>query len=165
MQVHVAKADITNLPVDAIVLPAVCDGAMTAGVALAIATHGGEIIVNEALDAAPIAVGAALITSGGELPAKHVIHVPIAEREGLPSSAEDVRRAARAALLAASARKLAVIAIPGMGTNSGVPVEDQARAIVEEIRAHKKEFPTTIYLVDLNDMVVEEFEYAMGAEG
>src|SRR5262245_18780233 len=137
MQVHVAQADITNLPVDAIVNPSNSKGIMGGGVAGAIRRHGGDQIQSEAMSRAPIAVGAALITPAGALPAKFVIHVPTMEEPGMTVGTENVRRAARAALIAAHAHRYQVLAIPGLGTGvGGVAVEEAARAIVEEIRAH-----------------------------
>src|SRR5687767_6723800 len=103
MQVHVAQADITNIPVDAIVNPANSLGIMGGGVAGAIRRYGGDVIQAEAMNCAPIAIGAAVVTSGGNLPAKHVIHAPTMEEPGLKIGAENIRRAARAALIAASA--------------------------------------------------------------
>jgi ADP-ribose pyrophosphatase YjhB (NUDIX family) len=89
------------------------------------------------MQAAPIAVGAAIVTTAGQLPAKHVIHVPTMEEPGMKIGAENVRRAARAALIAADRNHFKVIAMPGIGTDLGeVPVDEAARAIVEEIRAH-----------------------------
>ena len=162
MQVHVAQADITNLPVDAIVNPANSRGIMGGGVAGAIRRHGGDEIQTEAMKRAPIAVGAALITDGGDLPAKHVIHAPIMEEPGLKIGVENVRRAARAALIAACASKFQVFGIPGMGTDvGGVAIDEAARAIVEEIRAHKKPYPETIYLVDNSMEMVTAFEDAL----
>ncbi len=162
MQVHVAQADITNLPVDAIVSPANSKGIMGAGVSGAIRRHGGDEIQTEAMSRAPIAVGAALVTRAGTLPAKFVIHAPTMEEPGMTIAAENVRRAARAALIAAHANKYQVLAIPGLGTGiGGVPVEEAARAIVEEIRAHRKPYPETIYLVDTSPEMVAAFEEAL----
>jgi O-acetyl-ADP-ribose deacetylase (regulator of RNase III) len=162
MQVHVAQADITNMPVDAIVNPANSRGIMGGGVAGAILRFGGEEIQAEAMAAAPIAIGAALVTTAGKLPARAVIHAPTMEEPGMKTEAENVRRAARAALIAADANKHQVVAIPGMGTGvGGVPFEDAARAIVEEIRAHKRAFPETVYLVDRSPDMVEAFEEAL----
>ena len=162
MQVHVAQADITNLPVDAIVNPANSKGIMGGGVAGAIRKHGGDEIQSEAMSRAPIAVGAALVTSAGALPAKFVIHAPTMEEPGMTIGTENVRRAARAALIAAHANKYSVLAMPGIGTGvGGVAFEDAARAIVEEIRAHKKQFPETIYLVDTQADMVAAFEEAL----
>ncbi len=162
MQVHVAQADITNLPVDAIVNPANSMGIMGGGVAGVIRRTGGDDIQTEAMACAPIAIGAAAITTSGTLPAGCVIHVPTMEEPGQQITAENIRRAARAALIAASANQFEVIAIPGMGAGmGGVPPADAARAIVEEIRAHKKPHPSTIYLVDKNPEMISAFEDAL----
>jgi O-acetyl-ADP-ribose deacetylase (regulator of RNase III) len=65
-------------------------------------------------------------------------------------------------LIASDRNHFKVIAIPGMGTDLGdVPMDEAARAIVEEIRAHKRPAPETIYLVDTNDSMVEAFEEAL----
>ncbi len=155
MQVHVAQADITNLPVDAIVNPANSKGIMGGGVAAAIRRHGGEEIQTEAMSRAPIAVGAALVTGAGSLPAKFVIHAPTMEEPAL-------MRLIGSVAIAAHANKYQVLAIPGLGTGiGGVAVEEAARAIVEEIRAHRKPFPETIYLVDTSADMVAAFEEAL----
>lgn len=161
MQVHVAQADITNLPVDAIVNPANSLGIMGGGVAGAIRRYGGDSIQAETMRCAPIAIGAALVTQAGALPAKHVIHVPTMEEPGMKIGPDNVRRAARAALIAASTNNFEVIAIPGIGTDTGgVPYEEAARSIVEEIRAHKRTHPATIWLVDTSPLMVAAFEEA-----
>ena len=162
MQVHVALAEITSLPVDAIVNPANSRGIMGGGTAGNIRRSGGDEIQAEAMSRAPIAVGAAFVTGAGELPAKHVIHAPIMAEPGDHVGAENIRRSARAALIAADANKFQVVAFPGMGTDvGGVPMDEAARAIVEEIRAHRRPFPETIYLVDESEDMVEAFEYAL----
>jgi hypothetical protein len=42
-----------------------------------------------------------------------------------------------------------------------VPSDEAARAIVEEIRAHRRPNPETIYLVDTSDDMVFAFEEAL----
>ena len=149
MQVHVAKAELWSLPVDAVVNPANSLGIMGGGIGGSLRRQGGDVIQQAAMAAAPIAVGAAIVTTAGQLPAKNVIHVPTMEEPGMKIGAENVRRAARAALIAADRNNFKVIAIPGIGTDLGnVPIDEAARAIVEEIRAHRRPCPETIYLVD-----------------
>ena len=162
MQVHVAQANITNLPVDAIVNPANSQGIMGGGVAGLIRRAGGNEIQREAMQCAPIAVGAAAITTAGSLPAGCVIHAPTVEEPGEKPTAESIRRAARAVLVAAAANELEVIAIPGMGNGyQGIDEDECARAIVEEIRAHKRPHPSTIYLVDTDPEMIAAFEDAL----
>jgi len=114
MQVHVAKAELWSMPVDAVVNPANSLGIMGGGIGGSLRRQGGDVIQQAAMAAAPIAVGAALVTTAGQLPAKNVIHVPTMEEPGMQIGAENVRRAARAALIAADRNNFKVIAIPGI---------------------------------------------------
>jgi O-acetyl-ADP-ribose deacetylase (regulator of RNase III) len=162
MLVHVAKADITAMPLDAIVNPANSLGIMGGGVAAAIRKKGGEQIQAEAMARAPIAVGAAVVTTGGRLPIKAVIHAPTMEEPGMLIGVENVRRATRAALIAAARHGFQTIAMPGMGTGvGGVDHDDAARAIVDEMRALRQPAPATVYLVDLNEVMLFAFEDAL----
>jgi O-acetyl-ADP-ribose deacetylase len=162
MQVHLAKTDITSLAVDAVVNPANSLGIMGGGVAAALSRRGGPTIQREAMSLAPIAVGAAVVTNAGQLFARHVIHAPTMEQPGSKVGVENVRRATRAALLAAAHHGFDLIAIPGMGTGlGGVDPSDAARAIVDELRAHRQPKPSTIYLVDLDDEILFCMEEAL----
>jgi O-acetyl-ADP-ribose deacetylase (regulator of RNase III) len=162
MVIHIAKSDITEMAVDAVVNPANSLGIMGGGVAAALSRKGGPTIQREAMSLAPIAVGAAVITAAGSLWAKHVIHAPTMEEPGMKIGVENVRRATRAALIAAAHQGLETIALPGMGTGlGGVDAADAARAMVDELRAHRQAKPTTVYLVDLNDNILRHLEEAL----
>src|SRR4051812_5844214 len=162
MQIHLAKSDITAMPVDAVVNPANSLGIMGGGVSAALSRKGGPSIQKEAMSLAPIAVGAAVVTTGGNLWCKHVIHAPTMEEPGTKVGVENVRRATRAALLAAAHHQFEVVAIPGMGTGlGGVDPSDAARAMVDELRAHRQERPTTVYLVDLREEILYCLEEAL----
>src|SRR4051812_38917306 len=162
MQIHLAKSDITEMPVDAVVNPANSLGIMGGGVAAALSRKGGPTIQREAMSLAPIAVGAAVVTEAGQLWAKHVIHAPTMEEPGMKIGVENVRRATRAALVAAAHKSYETIAMPGMGTGlGGVDPADAARAMIDELRAHRQAKPTTVYLVDLNDNILRHLEEAL----
>jgi O-acetyl-ADP-ribose deacetylase len=162
MQIHIAKADITEMAVDAIVNPANSLGIMGGGVAGALSRKGGPSIQREAMSLAPIAVGAAVVTTAGRLWAKFVIHAPTMEEPGVKVGVENARRAARAALIAAALRGFDVIAIPGLGTGlGGLDPAEAARAIVDELRAHRQPKPSTVYLVDTNDDILAHLEGAL----
>jgi|SRR4051794_2108434 O-acetyl-ADP-ribose deacetylase (regulator of RNase III) len=163
MQIHLAKTDITEMAVDAVVNPANSLGIMGgSGVAGALSRRGGPTIQKDAMELAPIAVGAAVVTQGGLLWAKHVIHAPTMEEPGTRVGVENVRRATRAALLAAAHHGFEVIALPGMGTGlGGVDPADAARAMVDELRAHRQAKPATVYLVDLRDEILLNLEDAL----
>jgi O-acetyl-ADP-ribose deacetylase (regulator of RNase III) len=162
MQIHLAKSDITAMAVDAVVNPANSLGIMGGGVASALSRKGGPTVQREAMSLAPIAVGAAVVTNGGQLWAKHVIHAPTMEQPGTKIGVENVRRATRAALLAAARHGFDVIAIPGMGTGlGGVDPADAARAMVDELRAHRQPKPSTVYLIDIDDEILFCMEEAL----
>lgn len=169
MIVHVVKASITDLVVDAVVNPANSQGVMSQGLAKALREQGGQDIEDEARASAPIAVGAAVVTHGGKLWAKQVIHAPTMEEPGMKGTpvkigVENVRRATRAALLAAARCQIQSVAIPGMGTGAGgVEASEAARAMVDEIRSHRHPHPQTIYLIDRTDEMVAAFEEALRA--
>jgi len=162
MQIHIAKADITEMAVDAVVNPANSLGIMGGGVAGAMSRKGGPSIQKEAMSLAPIAIGAAVVTTAGRLWAKFVIHAPTMEEPGVKVGVENARRAARAALIAAALRGFDVIAIPGMGTGwGGLDPAEAARAMVDELRAHRQPKPSTVYLVDTNDGILACLEGAL----
>lgn len=162
MQVHLAKSDITDMAVDAVVSPANSLGIMGGGVAGALSRKGGPLIQREAMSLAPIAVGAAVVTNAGHLWAKNVIHAPTMEEPGQKVAVESVRRAMRAALLAAAQRGFEVIAVPGLGTGlGGADPADAARAMVNELRAHRQANPSTVWLVDTNDQILAHLEEAL----
>ena len=55
-----------------------------------------------------------------------------------------------------------VLAIPGMGTGlGGVDPADAARAMVDELRAHRQPKPATVYLVDIDDEILLCLEEAL----
>jgi O-acetyl-ADP-ribose deacetylase len=162
MQIHVALCDLTELPVDAIVTPTNSQGLMSHGIAAQVLRSGGQAIEEEARDAAPIAVGAAVVTTGGELYAKNVIHVPTTEEPGGKPTIESVRRATRAALVAAAAKGYDIIAMPPMCSHTAsVPFDETARAMVDELRAHKQTIPQQVYLVTLKQEMIYAYEEAL----
>ena len=162
MVVHVARADIWTLPVDAVVSPGNSMGIMGSGISGQIKRHGGDVIQQAAMALAPIAIGAAVVTTAGQLPCKHVLHVPTMEEPGMKIGAESVPRAARASLIAADLSCFKGSAIPSICTDLGDgPVEEAVRAIGEERRAHKRPNPETVYVVDPQNSVIAAFEEAL----
>jgi O-acetyl-ADP-ribose deacetylase (regulator of RNase III) len=162
MVIHVAVGDLTQLTVDAIVNPSNSLGIMASGVANSIREAGGPSIEEEARASAPIAVGAAVVTGAGELFCKQVIHVPTMEEPGQKIGVENVRRATRAALLAAARFGHESIAFPAIGAGSGgVPFDEAARAMVDELRAHKQPQPSTAWLIVSRIEQVPPFEEAL----
>jgi O-acetyl-ADP-ribose deacetylase len=138
-EVEARSADITKLEVDAISNAANTDLRHGGGVAGAIVRAGGRSIQDESDQVAPIEIGEAVATGGGELPARWVIHAATM-RLGGPTSAEAIRSATASTLRVADelgARSLGLVAF-GTGVG-GFPVEEAARIEVEEVRRHLAE--------------------------
>jgi O-acetyl-ADP-ribose deacetylase (regulator of RNase III) len=134
-----ARGDITALQVDAIVNAANKYLAHGGGVALAIVRKGGLSIQTEsaALIArrGPLRTGEAVITSGGKLPARFVIHTagPIWSEQTAEESDKLLRRAIRSCLALADERSLKSIAFPAISTGIyGFPIDRGAPLMLGE---------------------------------
>ena len=163
IQIDIQQADLLTAAEDAVVIPTLSDGRMAEGIARRARRLGGPEVEEGATRCAPIAVGAAVMTTAGELPAKNVIHVPIIEQQGMRMGVENIRRATRAALLAATHYNLARIAVTGMGYEDGtVPLDEVARAIIDEVRAYKSTPPNEVVLMDTNESMLKAFHAELG---
>jgi O-acetyl-ADP-ribose deacetylase (regulator of RNase III) len=134
--IEVAEVDITTLDVDAIANAANTELAHGGGVAGAIARAGGDAVLEESRAAAPLALGEAVETTGGDMPCKWVIHAVTMELGG-PTSADVIRSATASTLRRADelgARSLALVAF-GTGVG-GFPLDVAAELEVSEVRRH-----------------------------
>ena len=134
--VEVLDTDITTLEVDAIANAADTRLEHGGGVAGAISRAGGPAVQRESDERAPIGLGEAVETSGGEMPCRWVIHAATMEPGG-PTSADIIRRATASTLAKADelgARSLALVAF-GTGVG-GFPIEEAARIEAGEVRRH-----------------------------
>ncbi len=117
-EIVLEQGDITEMEVDALVNAANNHLWMGAGVAGAIKHKGGKVIEREAVAQGPIPVGEAVITTGGELKARHVIHAA-GMGQDLKTDEQKVREATRNSLLRAEEKKLRSLAFPAIGTGVG----------------------------------------------
>ena len=135
-EIEVTRTDITKLEVDAIANAANTDLKHGGGVAGAIVRAGGEAIQRESDERSPIALGEAIETTAGELPATWVIHAATMELGG-PTSAAIIRDATAATLKKADELGTKSLGLVAFGTGvGGFPVEEAARIEVEEVRRH-----------------------------
>jgi O-acetyl-ADP-ribose deacetylase len=135
-QIEVVEADITKLEVDAIANAANSELRHGGGVAGAISRAGGASIQAESHERAPIELGEAVATGGGELPARWVIHAATMHLGG-PTSAEIIAGATDSTLRVADelgARSLGLVAF-GTGVG-GFPIAEAARIEVDAVRDH-----------------------------
>jgi O-acetyl-ADP-ribose deacetylase len=135
MELEVVEGDITALEVDAVANAANNELWMGAGVAGAIKRAGGAEIEQEAVAQAPIDVGQAVATGGGNLRAKHVVHAAVMGQD-LQTSAELISQATRRTLEVADELGSRSLAMPAFGTGvGGFSIERCAELMVTEARA------------------------------
>lgn len=137
MQIDVVAGDIAALDVDAIANAANDHLWMGAGVAGALKRAGGDEIEREAMAQGPIPVGTAVATSGGRLPARHVIHGAVMGQD-LRTDAGLVARTTRACLELADELGCRSLALPAFGTGvGGFPLNECARVMADVVRAYE----------------------------
>jgi O-acetyl-ADP-ribose deacetylase (regulator of RNase III) len=134
--IEVLDTDITALEVDAIANAANTELKHGGGVAGAISRAGGPAIQEESDRQAPIGLGEAVETSGGELPARWVIHAATMELGG-PTSEDAIRGATASTLRRADELGATSLALVAFGTGvGGFSLDEAARIEVEEVRRH-----------------------------
>ncbi len=144
LTLEIVDGDIAAEATEAIVNAANNHFWMGAGVAGAIKARGGQTIEDEAMAHGPREPGECVITSGGDLAARFVIHAAVMGQD-LQTSSALIDRATRSALALAEAHEIASIAFPAFGTGvGGFPLRDCARIMIAAVRSHA---PGTIRLV------------------
>ena len=122
-RIQILQGDLTEMDVDAIVNAANNDLILGAGVAGAIDLRGGVEIQKECDEIGSIPVGYAVITGGGNLKARHVIHAASMSLAGIRTTAKTLKTSTAHALRLANEHELRTIAFPAVGTGvSGFPM-------------------------------------------
>ena len=138
VKIKVLQGDITESEVDAIVNAANNHLWMGAGVAGAIKVKGGKEIEEEAMKKGPVPVGEAVVTSGGKLKAKYVIH-PAVMGQNLTPNEEYIKNATRNSLKRAEELKIKSIAFPAFGTGvGGFPTDRCAQLMLDQVKDFSK---------------------------
>jgi O-acetyl-ADP-ribose deacetylase len=129
-ELRLVQGDITELDVDAIVNAANSHLILGEGVAGAIRRKGGPDIQNECDRIGGTPVGTAVITSGGRLKARYVIHA-VGPRMGEGNEDDKLRSATLNSLRVAEDNGLHSIAFPAISTGIfGFPLDRCARIMV-----------------------------------
>lgn len=163
--IEVLDTDITQLQVDAIANAANTELLHGGGVAGAIRRAGGPELERESRERAPIGLGDAVATTGGEMPCRWVIHAATMKLGG-PTSAEIIRRATASTLRAADELGVNSLALVAFGTGvGGFPIEQAAAIEVAEVRAHLESGSglERIVFAVRGDTAREAFTRALGA--
>lgn len=130
VSLELVQGDITELATDAIVNAANESLQMGGGVAGAIRRRGGPAIQRECDEIGGTSVGTAIITTGGNLKARYVIHA-VGPRWGEGDEDDKLGKAVRNALKLADGKRLRSIAFPAISTGIfGFPKERAAEIIL-----------------------------------
>jgi O-acetyl-ADP-ribose deacetylase len=146
-ELEVMQADVTSLEVDAIANAANTQLRHGGGVAGAISRAGGPSVQRESDRRAPIALGDAVETTAGDMPASWVIHAATMELGG-PTSAEIIERATRSTLAKAEELGCRSLALVAFGTGvGGFPIDEAARLMVGVARGHEGRLERIVFAV------------------
>lgn len=133
MTVELVQGDITTLETDAITNAANSSLILGSGVAGAIRRRGGPTIQEECNRIGHCDVGNAVITTGGDLPAKYVIHA-VGPRMGEGEEREKLYKATLATLNLAEKHSLSSVALPAISTGVfGFPMMECAQIMARAI--------------------------------
>ncbi|MFQ6085885.1 MAG: macro domain-containing protein [Candidatus Bathyarchaeia archaeon] len=136
--IELVQGDITDLDTDAIVNAANAALKLGGGVAGAIRQKGGPTIQEECDRIGGTFVGGAVITTGGNLKAKHVIHA-VGPRYGEGDEDEKLRNATLNSLKLADEHELRSIAFPAISTGVfGFPKDRCARIMLSTVVSYVK---------------------------
>lgn len=135
LSVEVMQGDITTMRTTAITNAANSHLILGAGVAGAIAMAGGPTIQEECYAIGHCPVGQAVITGGGDLPARFVIHA-VGPQMGEGDEHRKLASAIRSTLEMAEDNQIDSVALPAISTGVfGFPMIDCARIMAAQIRA------------------------------
>ena len=125
------EGDITEMETDAIANAANAQLILGGGVAGAIRRKGGPEIQKECNKIGGTFVGSAVITTGGNLKAKHVIHA-VGPRMGEGNEDQKLKNATLSSLKLADQNRLKSIAFPAISTGIfGFPIQRCARIMLK----------------------------------
>jgi len=138
-EIFVVKGDIVKTNVAAVVNAANNEFRMGGGVAQAIKRAGGKIIEEEAMKKGPVRVGEAVITTAGNLLAKHVIHVATMAMD-FKTNEDIIREATKNSLLCAQKKNIRSLAFCALGCGvGGFSYKASAKIMAQEVFRYLKD--------------------------
>ncbi len=141
-RIALVKGDITDMRVDAIVNAANAQLILGGGVAGSIRRKGGPSIQAECNKIGGTFVGGAVITGGGTLPAKHIIHA-VGPQMGEGNEDEKLQNATLNSLRLMDTHHLATIAFPAISTGIyGFPIDRCANIMLSTTIEYLKKSTT-----------------------
>jgi O-acetyl-ADP-ribose deacetylase (regulator of RNase III) len=169
-EIKIIKGDITKQKTDAIVNAANSSLMGGGGVDGAIHRAGGPAILKECdqvirkIERLP--TGKAVITSGGNLPAKYVIHTvgPIYSQAKAEAQAEELKNCYFNSLRIAAKKGLASISFPSISTGAyRYPLAEAAPIAIQAVKdfLQKETSIKEVYFVLFNDATYEAYANAV----
>ncbi len=135
-KIKLVQGDITELSTDAIVNAANAQLILGGGVAGAIRRKGGPKIQEECNNIGGTFTGGAVITTGGELKAKNVIHA-VGPRMGEGNEDDKLKNATLNSLKLMDEHKLKTIAFPAISTGIfGYPIDRCAKIMISTAKEY-----------------------------
>lgn len=152
--IRLVQGDITKLNTDVIVNAANSQLILGGGVAGAIRQKGGPSIQEECNKIGGIDVGGAVITTGGNLKAKHVIHA-VGPKMGEGNEDIKLKDATLNSLKLMDKHSLKTIAFPAISTGIfGYPIEQCATIMINTVKDYfqiKTQIEEVIFCLYTND--------------
>ena len=151
--IRVVVDDIAFVEADAVIRPATATLEPTSSALRHLEQVGGPSLQRQSQVQQALAVGAAVVTGGGELPTEFVIHAVVRSITE-PVSPAGIRRALTSALQRAVDWHFARVTLPPLGTGAGnLSVEDAAQVMIEVLARHlvAAPYPTDVTIVVENE--------------
>lgn len=163
---ELTQGDVTELDTDAIVNAANSGLQLGAGVAGAIRTKGGPSIQAECNKIGGCPLGGAVITGGGNLKAKYVIHA-VGPRYGIdPEPEKNLKSAIIKSLEIADSKGLRSIGLPAVSTGIyGYPLDEAAGTITGAVIEKLQEGTDSLERVVLCLFSAKDFDIFKNALG
>lgn len=146
-KIRLIQGDITELSTDVIVNAANSRLILGGGVAGAIKRKGGPRIQEECHKIGGTFVGGAVITTGGNLKAKHVIHT-VGPRMGEGNEDHKLKNATLNSLRLMDDKELKTIAFPAISTGIfGYPIDRCAKIMITTVKEYLND------ITQINDVI------------
>jgi O-acetyl-ADP-ribose deacetylase (regulator of RNase III) len=166
-KIKIVEGNIALLNVEAVVNAANKNLKLGGGVAGAIRTHGGPAIQEECDCLSPIKVGQAVITGGGNLKARYVIHA-VGPVQGEGNEEAKLAAATLSSLEIARERMIRAIAFPAISTGTfGFPLQGCSEIMLQTAMdfLKKNDYPREIIFCLYGQEAFSVFEKSLGKLG
>jgi O-acetyl-ADP-ribose deacetylase (regulator of RNase III) len=158
MKIVAVRGDITQVDVDAVVNPAEARSREAGEQNDQLVERAGLEVETEAKARGPIQVGEAMLTTGGQLRCKYVIHAPAGQGAEAPDP-EGVKRSTLAALRCAAEGRLRSVAIPAFALGTGA-----TQALISALRDFDAEGGLEeVFIVGENGEIVSAIKKEIGS--